>query len=75
MMVLRRAIGKAIAIGDDIVVTILSVEGHDVRIGVNAPHEMSVCNEEAIVSSHKISSFESERSDCSSRRRNGEESK
>jgi len=46
MLVLTRQIGKRIMIGDDIVVTILSVSGQQVKVGVDAPKDIPVHREE-----------------------------
>ncbi len=42
MLVLSRKSEEAILIGDDIKVTVLSVEGDRVRIGIDAPREMRI---------------------------------
>jgi len=46
MLVLTRRIGEIIRIGPDIVVTILGVNGSQVRIGVDAPKNVTVHREE-----------------------------
>ncbi len=46
MLILTRRTGEAIAIGDDIRVTVLGVRGIQVRIGVRAPRDMAVHREE-----------------------------
>lgn len=46
MLVLTRRIGETIIIDDDISVTILGCKGNQVRLGVNAPEEVSVHREE-----------------------------
>jgi len=46
MLILTRDIGKTIMIGDDVTITILNVHGQQVRLGVNAPREVSVHREE-----------------------------
>ncbi len=46
MLILTRRCGETICINDDIEVTVLSVKGHQVRIGIKAPEEVSVHREE-----------------------------
>jgi carbon storage regulator len=46
MLILTRRVGETIMIGDDVAVTILGVKGNQVRVGVNAPKEVSVHREE-----------------------------
>ena len=46
MLVLTRWVGDTLMIGDEITVTVLSVKGNQVRIGVNAPKAVAVHREE-----------------------------
>ncbi|WNO10474.1 carbon storage regulator CsrA [Teredinibacter sp. KSP-S5-2] len=46
MLILTRYIGETLMIGDDVTVTILGVKGNQVRIGINAPKDVSVHREE-----------------------------
>ena len=46
MLVLSRNIGDSIHIGDDIALTVLDVQGNQVRIGISAPREVPVHREE-----------------------------
>lgn len=42
MLILARRIGEIIKIGDEIDITVLGIHGRQVRIGINAPKEISV---------------------------------
>ena len=46
MLILTRRVGETLMIGDQVSVTVLGVKGNQVRIGVNAPKEVSVHLEE-----------------------------
>ncbi len=46
MLILTRRVGESLIVGDDVTLTVLGVKGNQVRIGVNAPKEVSVHREE-----------------------------
>jgi carbon storage regulator len=46
MLILTRRAGEALRIGDDIEVTVMAVNGTQVRIGIKAPREVAVDREE-----------------------------
>ena len=46
MLILTRRVGETLMVGDEVTVTVLGVKGNQVRIGVNAPKEVSVNREE-----------------------------
>lgn len=46
MLILTRKIGESLLIGDDVEITVLSVRGSQVKLGVKAPKEISVHREE-----------------------------
>jgi len=46
MLILTRRVGETLVIGDEVTVTVLGIKGNQVRIGVNAPKDVSVHREE-----------------------------
>jgi len=46
MLILTRRVGESVMIGDDVSITVLGVKGNQVRIGVNAPKDVSVHRQE-----------------------------
>ncbi|MFC0337095.1 carbon storage regulator, CsrA [Kushneria avicenniae] len=46
MLILTRRVGETLMVGDEITVTVLGVKGNQVRLGVNAPRNVSVHREE-----------------------------
>ena len=46
MLILTRRIGEKLVIGDNVKVTVLGVKGHQVRIGIDAPRDVTVNREE-----------------------------
>lgn len=46
MLVLSRKHGESIIVGDNITVTVVSIEGGRVRVGITAPSEVPVHREE-----------------------------
>ena len=46
MLILTRRIGETLMIGDEVTIKVLGVKGNQVRLGVNAPKDVSVHREE-----------------------------
>ena len=46
MLILTRKVGETICIGDDIRMTVMQVNGQQVRIGIDAPRDVAVDREE-----------------------------
>jgi carbon storage regulator len=46
MLILTRKTGETLVIGDDIIITLLGIRGQQVRLGIQAPKDISVHREE-----------------------------
>lgn len=46
MLILTRRVGENIVVGDDIVISVMEVRGDAVRIGIQAPRDVTVHREE-----------------------------
>lgn len=46
MLILTRRISESVIIGDDVKVTVLGVNGNQIRIGIEAPKDVSIHREE-----------------------------
>jgi carbon storage regulator len=46
MLILTRRVGESLVIGDVVTVTLLGVKGNQIRVGIDAPHEVQVHREE-----------------------------
>ncbi len=49
MLVLSRKLGEQIQIGDGITVTVLRIHGQTIRLGIDAPRNVSVLRQELAV--------------------------
>lgn len=46
MLILTRRVGESLVIGENITVTVLGTKGNQVRIGIDAPKDVTVNREE-----------------------------
>lgn len=46
MLILTRKAGETVLIGDDISITVLNIRGNQVKIGIEAPKDVTVHREE-----------------------------
>jgi len=46
VLILTRKIGETIAIGEEIKITVLGIQGKQVKLGITAPEKVSVYREE-----------------------------
>ncbi len=48
MLILTRKVGESIVLGDTVKVKIIAVEGSQVKLGFDAPNEISIFREEVV---------------------------
>lgn len=48
MLVLKRKEGQSLIIGDNIIVKVIEIEGRSVKIGIEAPKDISIVREELL---------------------------
>ena len=46
MLILTRKVNETLMVGDDVTVTVLGIKGGQIRIGINAPRDVSVHRQE-----------------------------
>lgn len=54
MLVLSRRIGESIIIQDNIEITVIAVEGENVRIGIKAPRQVEIFRKEIYLSIQEL---------------------
>lgn len=53
MLVLTRRTDERIVVGDDIVITILGIEGDKVKLGIDAPRDVAILRDELVEAVHQ----------------------
>lgn len=48
MLILQRKTGESLVIGEDVEVTVMSIEGNRVRLAISAPSEVSILRSELL---------------------------
>jgi len=46
MLILTRRAGESIMVGDEVTITVLGINGNQIRIGIDAPREITVHRKE-----------------------------
>jgi carbon storage regulator len=46
MLVLTRKLGESVVVGDDIIITVLNIDKNQVKLGIEAPKDVTVNREE-----------------------------
>ncbi len=54
MLVLSRKLGEKVIIGDNIRISVLTIEGNRVRLGLSAPKEVAIQREELLHRSEQV---------------------
>jgi len=53
MLVLTRKLGESVTIGDDVKITVIDIKGRQVRLGIEAPRNMTIHREEIYAKIHE----------------------
>ena len=53
MLILSRRLGESLTIGDEITITVIGVNGNQIRLGITAPREVRVLREEIYKAMHE----------------------
>jgi len=53
VLVLTRRTEERIVVGDDIVITILAIEGDKVKLGIDAPRDVAILRDELVKAVHQ----------------------
>lgn len=64
MLVLTRKSEQKIRIGNDIVITVLKVQGDQVSIGIDAPRELQIVREELLLDDLERAAAKENRKKC-----------
>ena len=59
MLILARRAGETVIIGDEVTITVLSVKGNQVRVGIEAPRSVAVHRKEIYKRIQREQQFES----------------
>ncbi|OPX01308.1 carbon storage regulator CsrA [Geobacillus sp. LEMMY01] len=65
MLVLTRKIKEAIQIGDDIEITVLAIQGDQVKLGINAPKHIDIHRKEVYLAIQAENNAASQASEAS----------
>lgn len=48
MLILSRKVGESVTIGDDVTVTVVALNGNQIRLGISAPRQVRVLRQEIL---------------------------
>ena len=54
MLVLSRKLGQRFEVGQDIRVTIVKIDNNSIRIGIEAPHDVTIRREEVAIADREL---------------------
>ena len=60
MLILTRRPGESLLIGDDVEITLINVEGNQVKVGIKAPDDVTILRAELV--DRQVDAVESDRS-------------